>query len=379
VLQAVETNAAGVAVTVDVVTSIEEFDQLRSDWGRLVDQMDVPSPFLSWEWHRVWWAHFGGRRQMRVLVLRQGGEVAGIVPLYRRSYGPFRVLVPFGWPDRLTEIITPVIPTGTRARLLPVLSAWLESQPYSVGLIAGLEEGQQRLLREQTLSERVLFDWRTLPPTWDELLKDLTRSMRGNIRYYPRMMEKQGHQISFRIASDVAAVRAGLEVLFRLHTARSRERSGERHRDRLQQRTRREFLTHLAQVLAPRGQMKVGILQLDCKDVAAQLWFERGSTMFIHYSGYEPELSRFSVAMVALSEVMRLGIARGMTQVEFLRGSKPFKTRWNTQQRVQADVYYVWRPWVLPMFYRVRSLRRRLRDLRYRRAVRLPLADQQVT
>jgi CelD/BcsL family acetyltransferase involved in cellulose biosynthesis len=361
--------------SVEVVTSAAGMDGLRSDWDRLVDMMDVPSPFLSWDWSRIWWEHFGGRHRMQMLVFREGGAIVGILALYRRRYGPITVLVPFGWPDRLTEQMEPVVPTHSRARVLASLSAWLKSKRFTIGLITGLEGAAANMFRDQTLSDPVTFEWRMLPPTWDELTKDLTRSMRGNIRYYPRLMEREGHTLAYRTASSVDEVKAALPTLFRLHTERASETTGERHRDRLKYPKRREFLFHLADVLAPRGQMKIGILEVDGRDVAAHLWFERAGTMFIHYSGYEPGLSRYSVAMVTTSEIIRLGVAQGMRRIEFLRGSKAFKTRWNTVQRVQSDVYYVWNPWVLPMFHRVRSIRRKVRGALYRRVVPLPVPE----
>src|SRR5207302_2586015 len=117
-------------------------------------------------------------------------------------------------------------------------------------------------VRERALRDDVYFDWRRLPPTWDELLDGLHRSMRGNIRYYPRLMERNGHKLAFRIADDVGAVRAALPTLFALHTARANAPTGERHRDRLRQPSHREFLQRLASVLPRNGAMKLGLLQV---------------------------------------------------------------------------------------------------------------------
>lgn len=361
-------------ITVDVVTKSADFMALQADWDRLVDRMEVPSPFLSWDWSRTWWESFSGRSQMRLAVLREAGEVVGIAPFYWARYGPVRVLVPFGWPDRLTEQMEPILPGPGRHSLQQVLSEWLLSE-HAIGLAPGLDRPAAQLFGERALRDEVYFDWRNLPPSWDELLDGLHRSMRGNIRYYPRLLERGGHQVAFRVADDVGAVRGALPTLFALHTARANAPTGERHRDRLADPLRREFLHRLAAVLPGQGAMKIGILQVDGANVASQLWFERNGTIFLHYSGYEPEWSRFSVAMVVTSEIIRLGVERGMRRVEFLRGSKQFKTRWNTEQRIETDVYFVRHPWLLPMFHRLRSLRRKMRSRSYRRPVAQPAAE----
>src|SRR5258705_3527474 len=90
-------------ITVDVVSKAAGFDALHVDWDRLVDRMEVPSPFLTWDWNRAWWATFGGRKQMRVAVLRDEDQVVGIAPFYRVGFWPLHALGPIGWPERLTE------------------------------------------------------------------------------------------------------------------------------------------------------------------------------------------------------------------------------------------------------------------------------------
>lgn len=361
-------------IRVDVVSTIEGLEALQPDWERLVDEMDVPSPFLSWHWSRIWWQHFGGRHKLQIAVLNENGLVAAIAPYYLLRYGPVKVLVPFGWPDRLTEQMEPIILARNRHVLQAALNNWL-IQKHPVGFVTGLDPSCAEPFGERSLRENVYFDWRELPATWDALLDGLHRSMRGNIKYYPRLLERSGHSFSFRIAGDVDSVRAALPTLYRLHTARAQLTAGEQHRDRLLHPIRRRFLNHLAGVLAPRGEMKIGILQVDGEDVAAQLWFERNATVFLHYSGYQPEWARFSVAMMTTSEIIRLALERGMKRVEFLRGSKQFKTRWNTEQRVQVDLYFVRQPWLLPLFHRVRSLRRRLRNRTYQQPVGQQLAE----
>src|ERR1700694_5670006 len=82
------------------VTSAESFDELRVEWNALVDKMECPSPFQSWEWNRTWWKHFGGHDKLRILVFRRGQQAVGIAPLYARSHGLRRIgpssLVPIG-------------------------------------------------------------------------------------------------------------------------------------------------------------------------------------------------------------------------------------------------------------------------------------------
>jgi len=42
-------DAVSSAVAVREVTTIADFDAMQTDWNRLVDQLEVPGPFQTWE------------------------------------------------------------------------------------------------------------------------------------------------------------------------------------------------------------------------------------------------------------------------------------------------------------------------------------------
>jgi CelD/BcsL family acetyltransferase involved in cellulose biosynthesis len=113
---------------------------------------------------------------------------------------------------------------------------------------------------------------------------------------------------------------------------------GVAHKDYLEREDHRSFLNEVGPRLAARGEMKVGLLEVGDEVVAAQIWLEESKTLFLYYSGYKPEWSKYSVAMITTSEILKNGIGRGLDRVEFLRGTGQFKTRWDTHQRTQLEV-----------------------------------------
>lgn len=361
------------------VTTEDGFDCLRTVWNSLVDQLDTPSPFHSWEWNRTWWKHFGGRHRLRLLIFEEQGRVVGLAQLYQRGHGVGRLglamLFPLGWEGYrrmgLTEQLDLLFPATHRAQLLEALSAWLERRHFSAMLLPGVasDEALPDWLAQHIaiIGKRMLLPYRELPGSWDELVKGLNKSMRDNVKYYPRLLLRSGYEFTFEVAQTPEEVAAALPVLMRLHTSRARSEVGRPHRDYFSYPDRRAFITAVAPLLAERSELRIGLLKICGETVAAQLWLERRATVFLYYSGFDPAWSKYSVAMVATAEALKWAIASGLTRVEFLRGADQFKRRWDTANRVQVHLLLARhagfiRPAIscLPSGWRKRRLFRRL-------------------
>src|SRR5262245_51117091 len=66
------------------VVEVNDLEQLASyqlAWNALFQQTPKASFFHTYQWFVTYWKHFGGDKQMRVLVVRSGDAVIGIVPL----------------------------------------------------------------------------------------------------------------------------------------------------------------------------------------------------------------------------------------------------------------------------------------------------------
>jgi CelD/BcsL family acetyltransferase involved in cellulose biosynthesis len=362
-----------VGMSVGEITTEDGFDLLRDEWNQLVDRLEVPSPFQSWEWCRTWWRHFGADHRLRIVVVRDADGVIGIAPLYQRRYGPRRgpsILAPLGWEDHrrkqgITEQNELLFPAPDRLRLLTALSGWLQERRWSLALLPGNQmppplEGW--LAEKLVLLGRPMWSYyRGLPETWAEVVANLGKSMRDNVKYYPKLLERSGHTTTLRVCATPAEVSAAIPVFFELHRARAISGAAVAHEDRFRFHDRRSFLTDVGPMLAATGRLKVGLLEVDDSVVAAQAWLETGSTMFMYYSGYDPAWSRYSVQLVATIEALKDGISRGLTSVELLRGGGHAKERWETSKRLRVNVTLARRPALARLILSVPRIRRGLR------------------
>src|SRR5205807_8939260 len=71
--------------TVEVITTTERLSELAGIWKRLTSEAEIEHPFLTYDWIRTWWDCFGAGAELRILLVRAGGEPIAIAPLMRTT------------------------------------------------------------------------------------------------------------------------------------------------------------------------------------------------------------------------------------------------------------------------------------------------------
>ncbi len=363
-------------VVVGTVDDEAGFAALRADWNALVDEMNPPSPFNSWEWARSWWMHLRPERRgpsrcvLRIVTFREGDRLVGLAPFYTRPLGHrllgATVFLPLGWePGKgwsVTEQLEFLFPEHRRERLIAALSDWLATTQFTVAALPGLRDTDtlSPWIREHTVARgsQTEYLYRRLGATWDEFMGSLNKSLRDNVKYYPNLLRRSGHTIAFTSAGSPHEVDEYLPILFQLHRARALAPMRVRHQDYFAQPQRRAFFRSVCPALAALGRLRIGVLWLDGMPVAAQMWLENLDTMFLYYSGYEPAWGRFSVGLIATLESVRSSmVERGVRRIEFLAGGGQFKERWDPERRFRYNLTIAAHPAVFRSVLALSSIR----------------------
>lgn len=81
------------ALSLELVTSIEAFERLQADWNELVDGMEFPEIFYRWEWSFLFFRHCRVDDELFIVVARDapGGQIAAIAPLCLRRTRSFGI------------------------------------------------------------------------------------------------------------------------------------------------------------------------------------------------------------------------------------------------------------------------------------------------
>jgi hypothetical protein len=315
--------------------------------------------------------------------------LVGIAQFHERRYGLRHIggslLAPLGWEDYqrrqgITELNELIVPPDDRSSLFVTLARWLDQGRWIAALVPGvspeaaLPPGLAR--RIVSVGKPYALFRRDLPATWDDLVSGLGKSMRDNVKYYPRLLLRHGHHVEFRVHETAAEMPEALHAFFRLHRARSQASAGVAHPDKFASRDRRDFLSDVAPALADRGRLKIGLLGVNGETVAAQMWFEMRNTLFVYYTGWNPDWYKYSVQLVATLECLKHGMARGIRRVEFLRApadGTERNERWGTTKQVRVNLTLARRPAITSLLLRAPQLRRKLRLVT---TARDPLAAQ---
>ena len=74
------------ALSLELVTSVESFERLRVEWNELVDAMTYPEIFYRWEWSFLFFRYCRAADELFIVVARDapGGRIAAVAPLCLR-------------------------------------------------------------------------------------------------------------------------------------------------------------------------------------------------------------------------------------------------------------------------------------------------------
>ena len=195
----------------------------------------------------------------------------------------------------------------------------------------------------------------SLPPAWEPFHSGLSRLMRRNLRYYPRLLAENGHGWEVCVATEPADVAREAEALVALHRLRESNRRGAPPGSHLPTGLHRQFLVHQLSAWAAQGQASIAVLRIDGRRVAAQTLLTRGGTATFYYSGFDPAWAAYSPLTLLHAGVFARLISEGIGTVNLLADAHPWKTRWGAQPTAQLQQlsYVLPRPdaWLRVLLY----------------------------
>jgi CelD/BcsL family acetyltransferase involved in cellulose biosynthesis len=292
------------------------FAELRSEWRALVES--GRSIFATWEWSEAWWRHFGRGRQLLLHACRSAdGRLVSVLPLYVWREQPPRVLRFLGHGP--SDELGPVSAPGAELDAARDLRAALDALDWDVFF------GQQ-LPGDEAWSERLgAATWRReaspivhVPAGgWHEYLAGRSPNFRGQLARRQRALDRKGG-LRVRLADETSLER-DLDTLFALH----RSRWGSRTTDFVDSAFHRE----VARSALERRWLRLWLLELDDRPVAAWHGFQVGDIASYYQAGRDPAFEQLSVGFVLLAHTLRAAIEDGATEYRMGRGDEAFKYR----------------------------------------------------
>lgn len=305
----------------------------REEWTALAPRAD--SVFATWEWASAWNAHLGDGRELHLVACREpDGTSVAILPFVLASTRPFRVVrtIGHGPGDELGPVCAPVDRGRVAALVRPALdtfdSGWdamvadnLPSDPAwnEIGGVATVAEIPNPVLEIEGLD-------------WDEYMAARGSKFRQQFRRNERRLSRD-HGLSFRRTDEPEQLERDLDVLFDLHERRWGEKSSgvfEAAQAAMQRQFAREALEQ--------GWLRLWVMELDGKPVAARLGFRFEGVESAYQAGRDRSWDKYGIGFVLQCHAIREAIGEDAREFRLLRGGEAYKDRFGGVDRGLVSV-----------------------------------------
>ncbi|MGH2926032.1 MAG: GNAT family N-acetyltransferase [Solirubrobacterales bacterium] len=330
-------------MNVELIDREEALGAVAEPWRRLASERG--NAFVTPEWYlaALNTLHRGSRPA--VAVVRDGGEVRGLLPLVGEPSGRGQRGARFPG-VRYGDIYHPVAAPGDDETIAveaaPALAAHLGARCHlDLGRVDADATWWKALARAwPSTMATVSRPEEALPyveldgSTWDEYLAGRSRGLRNQIGRKMRGLRKS-HDVRMRRSEATEDVLADFWTMFRLHDARWRGRDTA---SSVVDAAARDF--HLKFVLDAhrRGWLRLFLLEVDAVAVAGWYGWRVGDRFSYYQAGFDPSWSRHSVGFLLLAETVREAFAEGAAEYDLLLGDEAFKARFATGKRLGRSV-----------------------------------------
>jgi CelD/BcsL family acetyltransferase involved in cellulose biosynthesis len=322
------------ALSVEPVTPAQ-LQGLRREWCALLDA--DAAPFQSPQWLLPWLETFRPEAP-RLLLVRAGPRPVAIAPffLHRRPGDGRRqlTLAGNGLSDRLDLIAAPADAVAAAEAVFGWLAAcddWDECDfrdlPAGSPLMFTAMPGAAEDVREPEEPCPAVV----LPAAPAAATSLLSRKARSDLARCRRRAEEAG-PIRVRTA-DAASLDELMAQLARIHALRwaARGEAGMLADPRVW-----AFHAAAARELLSAGVLRLHVLELGGRAIAAQYALRRGDCGYSYLTGFDPAFARFAPGALLTAFTLEDALREGARRFDFLRGREAYKYAWGAEDQPQV-------------------------------------------
>ncbi len=356
----VSTRGSAGPVAVDRIEDTAAFERLSDGWNELLRSSDSDCLFLTWEWLYTWWKHHSAGRELYIIAVRFGRELAAIAPLCLRRrrlerLQPLPSLEFLGTGSVGSDYLDLIARRGRAAQALEALAEHLDGKRLLIELaqlrrkaclaseLAGRLERRGWSFSEEKINTCPFID--LSGHSWESYLARLGPEHRYNFQRRLKNLAKQ-FEVSFELVSSEEERRKTLAELIALHNQRWRGSSNAFNRAGLI-----AFHEELSCLALARGWLRLVVLRLNGKAAACLYGFRYGNSFYFYQSGYDPNYGKHSVGLVIMGLAIKIAIEEGALEYDLLHGDEEYKFRWARAARELSRIV-LYPPGSRGLFYR---------------------------
>jgi CelD/BcsL family acetyltransferase involved in cellulose biosynthesis len=319
------------ALSVNAYQDVSGFKELADEWNDLLHRSAADTVFLTLEFQRVWWRYLG-EGNLRVVTVRDDGELIGIAPLFLTTDAAGqRVLATVGCvevADYLDLIVTQRREEEVYAALLDYLT-WPEASDWDVLGLCNIHQDSPTLALLPALAEA--RGWSTsgakedvcpvvpLPGSWDEYLQMLRKKHRHELRRKLRRAEAY-ERLRWYIVGPGHDLYTEVETFLDLMAASTPDKEA------FLTPQMRSFFRELARVMYDAGWLQLVFLEVEGQRAAAYFNFVYDNRVLVYNSGLDwQSFPGLSTGIVLAAYTIQHAIEHGRDAFDFMQGDERYK------------------------------------------------------
>jgi hypothetical protein len=322
-----------------VLREARDFASLRAEWDELYESCPRATPFQSWAWLYSWWEVYGeGGYELRLITVRDGGLLVGLVPLMARCGSGFGRLLLIGG-----DVTTNYSDVTAPYKDVLVREGW-EGEVAQAGARAleeldGWRVADLRELRPEAAAWDIFRKWdglKTSVPithyvliradSWEELLTSLSAKARKSARRTLRRAGQDGLRCE---PADLEDAEQAARRLVALHRELWRGRRIEP--EHLSPR-HEAFIEAAARRMTARGIGRISEFRRDGTVVVSQFLVFDKDFAGVYLIGANQEASRrYQFDTLSNWDAMNVAGSKGSRYVSFMDGTSRHKLRWASE------------------------------------------------
>jgi CelD/BcsL family acetyltransferase involved in cellulose biosynthesis len=327
---------------------------LATPWERLAES--EPTPFASHAWFAAWWGAFGESRDLQILALWDGIELAAILPLFRdigthramsNAHSPLFRTISRDWTasSEIAAAALELIETQLVLEHVP------EDDPTLTEFERAAEGARRRTLRASGRLSPIVETsgdfaaWRAASkPRWHSPLERRRRMM------------LREHDAEIRVVAQPADLEAELRRGFVVESSGWKGRAGSAI---LSSPETTRFYEDIARAYHARGELRLSTIELSGHLVAFDLGLLRRGRLYSLKTGFDERYWSLAPGLVLRLSMIERCFELGLAAHELLGDDADWKRKFADSGRAHAALYvygnqpralagYAWRRAVRP-------------------------------
>ena len=325
-------------VEVRVVSTFEDFMELRREWNDLLALSETDRVFLRHEWFAAWWRAFGAGKDIFVIIAEGDDGICAIAPLMR-CHGSFR-----GVPVRSVEFISnndspacgfilrrnheyaagdimSFLMGGAPEWDMLFLRNMVHADAVSSEIMKALDSAGRRYIVRPGLSSPYL----AMDKDWDEYFKGLSSKSRKTIRNVCNRIRRLG-DVEVRECGDVE----GFDDMVPVSEKGWKYREGKSFVNRPD---RLRFFRLLSDTAASKGWLSIWYVYMNGDPIAYEYHLKYKGMDTALLSEFNSDYGRFSPGTYLDYEIIKSLFANGIREYDMCGVLDEYKKKWTDSVR----------------------------------------------